>query len=110
MNLTCDIVMDLVSIYKDKLASQSSCEAIEEHLKECPACRKYYKQYDSIYRLEPEKSDTVIADDYEQKYTALSIKLNRRRKLAMVGMAAFACASVGAILISALKSCNKCKC
>lgn len=109
MNLTCDIVMDLVSIYKDELASESTCEAIEAHLKECPACRKYYKQYDSICGVEPPKSAPVIVDDYKEKYTALAIKLNRRRKLAMLGMAAFACVSIGVVLASALKPNDNCK-
>jgi len=109
MNLTCDIVMDLVSIYKDKLASQSSYEAIEEHLKECHNCRKYYKQYDSINQkeLEPENHNDYLQNDYMQKYTELSVKLNNRRKLIVAGMAVFACASVFAVLISALKPCKK---
>ena len=110
MNLTCDIVMDLVSIYKDKLASQSTCEAIKEHLKECQNCRKYYKQYDSINQieLEPEKRNVDLRDDFMQKYTELSVKLNHRRKLIIAGMAVFACASVCSVLISTLKTNKKC--
>ena len=106
MNLTCDIVKDLVSIYKDKLASKSSQVAIEEHLKECDSCRKYYKQYDSINITEfySQKQDDDLQTDYMKKYTDLSKKLNQRRKLIIAGMAVFACASVFSVLISAFKT------
>lgn len=45
MNLNCDIVRDLVSLYHDGLASESSEAAVKAHLKECEKCRGYYKQY-----------------------------------------------------------------
>ena len=36
MNLSCNVVMDLTSLYKDGLASAETVKAVREHLKECP--------------------------------------------------------------------------
>lgn len=39
MKLTCNIVQDLLPLYQDKVCSPDSRAAVEEHLKNCPACR-----------------------------------------------------------------------
>lgn len=48
MNLSCEIVMDLLPLYIDGLASQESGAEIKEHLRSCPQCRKYYHSYHKI--------------------------------------------------------------
>ena len=45
MKLTCDMVTDLYPLYKDGLASPDTKEAIKEHLRECDACRNFYRRY-----------------------------------------------------------------
>lgn len=40
--ISCDICMDLIPLVKDGVASEESCQAVREHLKECEECRKYY--------------------------------------------------------------------
>lgn len=39
----CDIVKDLLPLYVDDVCSEKSKATIEEHLKECEECRKYYE-------------------------------------------------------------------
>ena len=39
INLPCEIVMDLLPSYVDKLTSEMSTESVEEHLKECEKCQ-----------------------------------------------------------------------
>lgn len=44
----CDIVRDLLPLYVDDVCSKKSREMIEEHLKECEECRKYYESLNGI--------------------------------------------------------------
>ena len=45
MNLPCEIVMDLVALYQDGLANPVTKNSVAAHLRTCPECRQYYKQY-----------------------------------------------------------------
>ncbi|NCB50646.1 MAG: zf-HC2 domain-containing protein [Clostridia bacterium] len=84
MSLTCDNVLDLISIYKDGAASESTTAAIEEHLKHCRDCRRYYKQYDSINRIVSKKQAEAEADgDFQRLY----ISLKRRHTLTIAFLA-----------------------
>lgn len=40
MNIDCNIIRDLLPSYVDNLTSQESNNAIEDHIKCCPACKK----------------------------------------------------------------------
>lgn len=40
MNVTCEIVEDLLPLYVDNVCSEQSRRAVEEHLRECEKCRK----------------------------------------------------------------------
>lgn len=41
MKIDCGIVQDLIPSYADKVCSESSKQCVEEHIKECKACRAY---------------------------------------------------------------------
>lgn len=41
MKISCEIVKDLLPLYHDDVCSKESCSAVEEHLQECTACKKY---------------------------------------------------------------------
>lgn len=102
MSLKCNIVMDLVSIYKDGLASSQTKQAVDEHLKTCRDCRLYYKQYDSVERLLSGKKlktapepQTDSAEPTEKKFNDISFALQRRRMIftacsLTIGLIAFA--------------------
>lgn len=92
MNLTCDMTMDLVSVYKDGLASADTKAAVEEHLKNCPECRKFYRLYDSEGSKSPESSNDIIEmDSYsDYNYSELSKRLRKkhnRNLMLMIGIA-----------------------
>lgn len=36
----CDIVKDLLPLYKENLLSEESVKFVEDHLKSCPKCKK----------------------------------------------------------------------
>ncbi|MCM1181399.1 MAG: zf-HC2 domain-containing protein [Clostridium sp.] len=44
MNITCNIIRDLLPLYQDGVLSDDSSRLVEEHLKQCPACQEYRKQ------------------------------------------------------------------
>lgn len=46
--LTCDIVMDLIPLVKDGVASNDSKDAVYEHLKECQECREMFEHFELI--------------------------------------------------------------
>ena len=43
MNISCNIIEDLMPLYHDEVCSEESKKLIEEHLKECNECRNYLK-------------------------------------------------------------------
>ena len=41
--LPCDVVMDLIPLIKDHVASKESEELVKTHIRECENCRQYYE-------------------------------------------------------------------
>ena len=68
--LNCDIVRDLLPSYVDGLTSETTNEAVNEHLKECPECTEALKRM-----KEPEKTNS------EPKAEVNYLKKIRRRSL-----------------------------
>jgi predicted anti-sigma-YlaC factor YlaD len=101
MNLTCDAVLDLISIYKDGAASESTAAAIEEHLKQCRDCRRYYKQYDSINRIISQKQ-AEPAGGVDDDFARLSSALKLRRTIAVVFLAVCAAITVTSAIFALL--------
>ena len=100
MSLSCNIVMDLTSLYKDSLASEETAAAIEAHLKECPACRRYYRRYDAIEQ--PAQSVAVIGEEepFEESYRQLHKKIRRRRAFATAAVVASLCLSAAVVAVT----------
>lgn len=44
MKIDCDIIKDLLPLYIEQLVSEKSRVEIEEHIKECDNCRKFYQE------------------------------------------------------------------
>ncbi|MBQ9111786.1 MAG: zf-HC2 domain-containing protein [Oscillospiraceae bacterium] len=88
MNMTCKLVRDLAELYQENIVSRESAQAIREHLKDCPECRRYYRDYDAVEAAKvavPQPApnmDAMQARMYEQ----LSRKLRRRHTLRVIGV------------------------
>lgn len=79
MKLPCDIVQDLLPLYEDGLCSQTTREAVEEHLRECETCGK---EHEAVQELaEPE---VVVEPKQEEKATAKSFRKIRNRWIASI--------------------------
>lgn len=48
--IPCEIIRDLLPLYKDDICSEKSRNAIEEHIKECESCRTYLKKMEVRFR------------------------------------------------------------
>ena len=48
MKYNCDLISDLLPLYKDDICSPSSKKIVEEHLEECPACKKLFSDMSDV--------------------------------------------------------------
>ena len=96
MNITCDMAMDLMALYKDRLASDDSKRAVREHLKNCPECRRAYAQY-SADKARPETPPCAPAgEELSQKYYKLAKHLHKQHLVSTAAVLAVVAVSIGA--------------
>lgn len=41
--MTCEVIMDLIPMYADKSASDETRVLVENHIKDCPSCKRFLK-------------------------------------------------------------------
>lgn len=100
MNLSCDIAMDLAPIYHDGVASADTADAVRAHLKSCPDCRRFYRQYAAGRAAERRSS---VASAGSGNYAALAVRINRRRAIIAAAVALYSCAVAAILIYSRLK-------
>lgn len=81
MKTSCDIIRDLLPLYADHVTSDASNALVEEHLNECPNCRKELEQ---MQRPVPVKLEEVPAA------TLKKIKRDIHKKIICTVLAAVA--------------------
>jgi predicted anti-sigma-YlaC factor YlaD len=88
--------MDLAGVYHDETASAESCAAVEEHLKECKECRRFYRHYKIMLdnRRRAELREASGAGDFG----ALASRLRQRRAIITSILIGYSCI-VGGILV-----------
>lgn len=74
MNVPCKVIKDLLPLYLDKVCSEESRNIVEEHLKECPDCRKFH---DELVAADSIQIDPETAECERQK--AASLKSVKKR-------------------------------
>lgn len=93
MNENCEVIRDLLPLYRDNVCSEASRALVEAHLKECAECRKVLEQI--------EKDVNAPAPSMEETFKAWQ-KLQRkilfkRLRIAVLTAALLAVAVVGGI-------------
>lgn len=86
--MKCEIIRDLLPLYADGLVSDASATAIEEHLAQCPHCRRVYEAMKTEVALGKAPSMKDRAELQPLK------KLNRKVKrciAVVIAAAAFCC-------------------
>lgn len=95
MKYDCDVIRDLMPMVDDKIASERSREAVEEHLKKCTACQGYYKSlHGEVEVEEPEEP----SGEREHDFQAVAKKVRKRRKIAVIAAAAVMTAAISAVV------------
>ena len=57
--INCNVIQDILPLYIDDVVSDDTKELVEEHLKECPACRKMQEEMMTVLVVEPMKAPYV---------------------------------------------------
>lgn len=90
MNISCDIIKDLLPLYHDDVCSEDSKIAIEEHLKNCIECQRYF---DSI-------NEQVFQNDLDtntEQVKAKSLRLLKKKiikKNVIISIISIVCAAI----------------
>jgi predicted anti-sigma-YlaC factor YlaD len=102
MSIPCEVIEDLVSLYKDRAVQPKTASEVNAHLKSCSQCREYYRIYDSIeYRRVASTLKPPPITTTEAKYAVLSSRLRRYRKRLLAGVAAIGLILTGAVVVLA---------
>lgn len=89
MKNECSIIRDLLPLYAEKMVSSDTADFVEEHLKDCEACRKEYEKTNEP----PETPKTPAA--------APLFRLRRKMKFKKIQTVALTAVFVTALLVSA---------
>ncbi len=89
MSLSCDVVMDLVALYQDGLASPNTQKEVTAHLWQCRKCRMQYKQYRKYYQAVSKKNHMVSQQNMEQNFCMLAKRMRHRRILTFLAVVVY---------------------
>lgn len=76
MKYECDLIKDLLPLYHDKTASSSSSKAVEEHLKECDECYRFYQEVTKAGNI---PFRPISETDRAEGYLSLAKRLRRTK-------------------------------
>lgn len=80
VKMPCEVIQDLLPLYKDEICSAESRKIIEEHLKECKDCLSYYKkmqgEIDVVEDKEMEKSNVRMMEKISKKIKHQKIRFS----------------------------------
>ena len=62
MKMKCEVIQDLLPLYCDHQASTESCQLIEEHLRECDACKQFYEMIHEPKDLTEERIEDNLSE------------------------------------------------
>lgn len=77
MKYSCGIIRDLIPLYCDKICSEDTVEAVEEHMRECQQCSQYYARM-SQTELE---QNPIDLEKYDQQQVASMKKVKKKMKM-----------------------------
>ncbi len=88
VKLSCEIVKDLLPLYHDRVVSQATSAAVEEHLAGCESCRE---EYEALCDALPEQEKTPST---REKFLAM---VRRQKKKRLLALALAVVLAVGAV-------------
>lgn len=73
-NISCDVILDIIPLYHDKVCSEKSREYVEEHIKVCEKCNSFLKSLDETAfdsKIEDEKKSVLAHHAKKEKTMAV---------------------------------------
>lgn len=97
MKNKCEIIQDLIPLYCDGCASETSREEVEAHIDECRECRSFAASYRRASRISARSAQHTreVDIDIDLPYRNLAEKIRIRRRINT------AC-SIGAVIAGAM--------
>lgn len=92
MKVTCDVIRDLLPLYKEDMLSQDSKQLIEEHLKKCPECQMEFQDISTEMNVPIENSITPlrkIQNQLTKRYTQIAVLFSLISLIFSLGLVAF---------------------
>lgn len=68
MNITCEIIRDLLPLYHDNVCSEDSSQLIKEHLSTCPQCKAALSQIDVEILTGSHAKDISLISNISKKW------------------------------------------
>ncbi len=94
MKYPCGLIQDLLPLYHDKVCGAESTQAVQEHLEECAACKKYY---DTM--CESDVVEEMSFDEEAEQKKAASLKKVKKKWIWKLLMLVLVLAIVWPILL-----------
>ena len=86
MKITCNIIEDLLPLYIDDMVSEDSRQLVEEHLKECAACRKMLDEMKKENQLRTVSGNAKRNSDRRTEIAPLKKIRRRIRRKRMISI------------------------
>ncbi len=102
IELSCEIVRDLLPNYVDGLTSDASNEAVERHLKQCSDCRDLYETMKKEYQQPAMRQKDTELENQQEKTLFQKINYRLNKKVRCVAIAGIAGVILAGILFHCL--------
>lgn len=90
--VNCDVIRDLLPLYKDDVVSPITREMVEEHLNGCPECREELRKISVPVSLPPDEDEDAV-----KRFLEYRAEVRRKQNVKIVRMV-----SVLAVLLAAV--------
>lgn len=101
-DISCDVVMDLVAVYKDGLASDDTRRLVRAHLRTCPGCRQLYAGYHAADGARPAACPPPVGN-LSNGYSILARHMHKQHMISTATMLSVIGISAAIGVVSALR-------
>ncbi len=78
MSISCNVVQDLIVLFQEKTVSDETRREVRDHLKECRACRKVYREYAHLNQEELHFEQEMRPEE-DVYYSELAARIRKRK-------------------------------
>lgn len=68
MQITCEIIRDLLPLYHDNVCSEDSCKLVDKHLATCAKCRMELEQINTEIKVKNNLDDVKVIKNISEKW------------------------------------------